>query len=330
MRDRGGRRAARTDREQATSQATAGTESGRILITGANGHLGRRLITRLAGAGRPVRAVVRSERAAETVRALPVQGDVELAVLDYRDPDAMGAAAAGCTGAVHLVGILLEGRGNSYRDAHEATCQALCAATAGSSVARVVYLSIVGAHPDSANACLASKGRAEAILVAGATPALTLRVPMVLGPGDYATRALAAQARARFVPLLRGGASLEQPIDAEDVVSAVLAGLERPGLDDVGLDLAGPECLTRRQLTERAAALHGRRPTVVPVPRWAMLALAGLLEALLPSPPLSRAMVGVLDHDDRVETAEALRRLGIELTALDTTLERYVGPGADS
>jgi uncharacterized protein YbjT (DUF2867 family) len=312
-----------------TGPATTVNEIGRILITGANGHLGRRLITRLAASGRPVRAVVRSERAAEVVRALPAKGDVEVAVLDYRDAEAMRAAAAGCDAAVHLVGILLEGRGNRYEDAHEATCRALASATAGASVRRNVYLSIVGSRPEASNACLASKGRAEAILRAAATPSLTLRVPMVLGPGDFASRALAGQAQAKLLPLLRGGASLEQPIDAEDVVSAIVAGIDRPGLDDVALDLAGAECLSRRELALRAAALYGNRPAVIPIPRWAMLAVAFLLETLLPNPPLSRAMVGVLDHDDRVDTAASCDRLGIHLTALDDTLERYVGPGAD-
>ena len=318
-----------SDQEQKTSQAAAAIESGRILITGANGHLGRRLITRLAGSGRPVRAVVRSQRAAETVRALPLDGDVAVAVLDYRDADALRAAAAGCSAAVHLVGILLEGRRNRYEDAHEATCRALAAATAGSGILRIVYLSILGSHPDSANSCLASKGRAEAILLAATTPALVLRVPMVLGPGDFASRALAGRARARLLPLLRGGASLEQPIDAEDVVSAIAAGIDRPGLDDVSFDLAGAESLTRRDLAFRAAALYGNRPTVVPVPRWGMLTIAFLLESLLPNPPLSRAMVGVLDRDDRARTAEVCERLGIQLTPLDETLRRYVGPGED-
>jgi uncharacterized protein YbjT (DUF2867 family) len=194
---------------------------------------------------------------------------------------------------------------------------------------RILYLGIVGSRPDSANACLASKGRAEAILRAAATPSIALRVPMVLGPGDFASRALAGQARARFLPLLRGGACLEQPIDAEDVVSAIVAGVDLPGLDDIAFDLAGPECLSRRELAQRAAALYGNRPTVVPIPRWGMLAVASLLEALLPSPPLSRAMVGVLDHDDRVETKETCERLGIQLTPLDETLRRYVGPGGN-
>ena len=43
-------------------------------------------------------------------------------------------------------------------------------------------------------------------------------------------------------------------------------------------------------------------------------------------PPVTRAMLGVLNHDDDVDPAEPCRRLGLELTPLDETLRRCVGP----
>ncbi|MFQ5417996.1 MAG: SDR family oxidoreductase [Myxococcota bacterium] len=304
-------------------------EPGRILLTGANGHLGRRTIARIgAGAARPVRAVVRSERAAAVLRALDTGADVEVYVLDYHDEEALTRAADGCDTAVHFVGIILENKHNRFADAHEATCRAMAAAAQRAGLRRIVYLSILGSRPDSPNACLASKGRAEEILLNGSTPAVVLRVPMVIGPGDTVSRQLSNQARSRFVPLLRGGVAVEQPIDAEDVVSAILGALDRPGQEDIALDLAGPESITRRELLERTAALHGNRPTVIPIPRALELFAAAALEAILSAPPLTRAMIGVLDRDDAVETATACGRLGIHLTPLDETLERYVGPKA--
>jgi uncharacterized protein YbjT (DUF2867 family) len=302
-------------------------QPGRVLITGANGHLGRRLLARLAGE-RPLRAVVRSERAARQVAEVPGAPADETVVLDYGDVAALTRAAEGCSHAVHLVGILKEDSTRRYADAHEGTTRALAEAAAARDLTRVVYLSILGSHPDAENACLASKGRAERILLEAKTPALVLRVPMVLGEGDFASRALRGQARARLVPLLRGGASCEQPIYAGDVVEAIVAGVTRPGLDDVALDLAGPEPLTRRELLARSAALHGARPRVLPVPLGLNLALAFLLEKLSANPPLTRAMLGVLNHDDRVDASEACRRLGLALTPLDEVLRRCVGPEA--
>jgi NADH dehydrogenase len=307
---------------------TGPQQQGRVLVTGANGHLGRRLLARLAGK-RPLRAVVRSERAANTLAALPQAGQFETRVLDYADAAALTSAAEGCSHAVHLVGILKEGPTSSYEQAHEATTRALAAASAARGLRRNVYLSILGSHPDSPNACLASKGRAERILLRANTPALVMRVPMVLGEGDHASRALRGQALAPIALLLGGGRSLEQPIYAGDVVEAVVAGVSRDDLgDDLMLDLAGPESLPHRALLERAARLHGRRPRVLPAPLALGRALAFALEKLLPDPPVTRAMLGVLHHDDAVDPGEACRRLGIELTPLDELLRRCVGPEA--
>jgi NADH dehydrogenase len=306
-------------------QTTQADRPGPVLVTGANGNLGRLLIGRALGSNgsRPVRAVVRSERARE---ALAGFADLDLRILDYTDADALTAAAQGCAAIVHLVGILKEGSTSSYERAHETTCAALVRAAERAGVRRIVYLSILGSRPDADNACLASKGRAERILLEGPVPALVLRVPMVLGPDDHASRALRAQARASRVPLLRGGSGREQPIDADDVVAAIFRGVDLPGDEALALDLAGPESLTRRELLERCASLHGNRPGVIPIPFLAENALALLFEKLMADPPLTRAMLGVLDHDDDIDPGEACARLGLRLTPLDETLAKRVGP----
>lgn len=299
-------------------------EQGRVLVTGANGHLGRRLLARLSGE-RPLRAVVRSERAALKVRNA---ADVETLVLDYADADALTQAAEGCSHAVHLVGIIKEGSSSSYEQAHEATTRALARAAEAQGLRRIVYLGILGSHPEARNRCLASKGRAERILLEAKAPALVLRVAMVLGEGDVASRALRGQASAPVLFQARGGASREQPIYAGDVIDALVAGVSRHGLDNLALDLAGPDSTTHRDLVARASALHGRRPRTVPVPLGLVKAVALALESLSKDPPITRSMLGVLDHDDDVDPAPACARLGIDLTPLEETLRRCVGPEA--
>ena len=69
------------DVNQPSSQPGAQTDAARVLVTGANGQIGRRLIERLARSNPrvAVRAVVRSERAAETLQGFPVELFVEAA-----------------------------------------------------------------------------------------------------------------------------------------------------------------------------------------------------------------------------------------------------------
>lgn len=292
-----------------------------ILITGANGNLGRRLIGALAGRV-PVRAVVRSERAAGQLDGSP--GEVDVRIIDYLDQEAMTSAASGCSGVVHLVGIIKESASSSFEDAHERTTSVVVEAARRAGVESLVYLSILGSRPEAANDCLASKGRAEAIIEASGLPALILRVPMVLGEGDYATRALGQRASGRVAFQFRAD-SLEQPIYAGDVLEAVLTGL---GLGDAGAvtgtyDLAGPESLSRRALTHRAAEVLGNRlPSVISLPIGLGMALAGLLERLSSQPPVTRAMLGVLDHDDHIDPGPTLAALGLTLTPLNEALRR--------
>jgi len=295
----------------------------KVLVTGANGHLGRGLVARLAATPGAVRAVVRSQRAADQVAAVAT---VDTRILDYTDEQALGEAARGCTAAVHLVGIIKETRSARYADAHEATCATLAKAASAAGLERIVYLSIFGSSPRSQNACLASKGRAEQILLGGSVPACVLRVPMVLGPGDFASFSLRRQATSRVLPLPGGGRTLQQPIDSRDVIRAVCAALERPAPISGALDLGGPECLSHRRLVARAAALHGRSPTVLSVPLGLARAGVALLERLLAEPPMTAAMFDVLQHDDRIDTEAACKELDLELTPLDDTLRATVGP----
>ncbi len=292
-----------------------------ILITGANGNLGRKLLLALAESGQRARAVVRSPRAAGQIEALGLGPAVDTMRVDYLDEQAMADAMRGCTAVVHLVGIIKEGAASRYVDAHEGTTRVVASAAAASAVERIIYLSIVGTSLTSTNPCLASKARGEEILLAGRVPALVLRVPMVLGEGDYASAALARRARSGFNVLLRG-ASLEQPIYAGDVIAAVVAALGRPEPLSLTLDLAGPEVLSRAELTRRAATSRGATTRILSLPLTFGMAAAWLLEMLSASPPVTRAMLGVLDHDDEVDPGPALEVLGLELTSLDETLAR--------
>lgn len=285
--------------------------SGRYAITGANGNLGVRSIVTL-GADQ-VRALVRSNRAKEDL--LKKFPGLEVCIVDYTDADSLRNALLGCDVVVHLVGIIKETKFSSYADAHERSCDALVAALPDS-IRHIVYLSIVGSETDSHNACLASKGRAESILMAGPVDTTVLQVPMVLGEGDYASAALNRNASKSRAMTFRAN-SLEQPIYAGDVVAAIVAAAQLNGT--ARYLLGGPESLSRRSLIERAAGLRGNNVRVISLPVGFGMMLAWIFERFA-NPPVTRAMLGVLDHDDQIDSVQAIAALGITLTPLDTML----------
>ncbi|MEE3326177.1 MAG: NAD(P)H-binding protein [Myxococcota bacterium] len=305
----------------------------KILITGANGNLGRQLVQRLCqepdrqNSDSPgIRALVRSERAAKMIREMDCPNPPEIMVGDYTDAGSMKEAVSDCDGVVHLVGIIKETSTTSYPQAHEDTCRTLAHVLKDSSVRRIVYLSILGSHSESSNACLASKGRAEALLAGGPCPATILRVPMVLGPDDYASAALRKEAQSKIVSLAGGGRTLQQPIDSCNVIDAILASLKVEHAETRDFDLGGPESMAHRDLIQRAARLYQRKPWTLPIPLPLARFFVGLLEGIGKNPPITRAMFDILQHDDRTDPTSCCEELGISLTALDETLACYVGP----
>ncbi|MCE2461450.1 MAG: NAD(P)H-binding protein [Pseudomonadales bacterium] len=281
----------------------------RVLVTGANGHLGRRLLKELTA---PTRALVRSEAAAST---LADHGDV--GIVDYGDGVRLRDACVGCASVVHLVGIIKESARATYAAAHEESTRNLLRAATDAGVGRIVYLSILGADVDSPNPCLASKARAETILLQSAIPSLVIRVPMVLGESDYASVALLAKARRRVAFEFRAS-SLEQPIYAGNVVDAIRGGLAADGPTGI-LELAGLRSLSRGELIAVASGVGTR---IVSLPLGLGYALAWMLERVSDNPPLTRAMLGVLDHDDDIDPQPGAEALGIRLTGLAETLAR--------
>ena len=290
------------------------------MVTGANGNLGRKLVRELISEGEHVCAVVRSERAATTVREFVTEHEgFEIRIVDYTDVAALKSAAQNADYVVHLVGIIKEGGGATYHDAHEASVTALVQALADRPNVHVTYLSIVGSQPEATNPCLASKGLAENILVSSANPVCVLRVPMVLGEDDYVS--LGLQQR-----VLSGKAvgfrmtSIEQPIYSGDVTLAIRNAAER--CVDLGLDLGGPEALTRAELSIRAGRIFDKDVQVRSLPIGLGKMLAKLLELLQSNPAITPAMLEILDHDDEIDNNQALDALGIDkLTSVDEMLK---------
>lgn len=301
-----------------------------IVVTGANGQLGRALLVELASQGRSnVRALVRSQRARSTIEALSLAPAPDIRIVDYASPKAMEEAIRGAECVVHLVGIIKEMPGTRYVEAHERTCHALALAASRAEARRIVYLSILGASPDSDNACLASKGRAESLLLDDRVATAVLRVPMVLGGNDPASASLRHQARSDTVWLPGGGRTLQQPIDQRDLLRAILSAAEKHPGRHYSLNCGGPECLAHRNLVLRAARLFDASPRIRSIPLWAARAGVALVERVMRNPPVTRAMFDILQHDDRVETEPFRRKLDVELTPLDQTLAELIGPESE-
>ena len=297
----------------------------KILVTGANGNLGKKFI--LSKGEVNVCALVRSEKAKDDlmsfIKANDIQ-DVQIVKCDYLDEQAIKELAKSCSYLLHLVGIIKENKDNGFDVVHKQTTKVLMEAIKGSGIKKCCYISILGAKEDSINACFSSRGFAEKLFLDSYIPSLVLQVPMVLGEGDYASEALKKNALSRINFTFRK-LSLEQPIYAQDIIDVVNIDIKRALEEDhspSGIKtLAGPTSLTRERLIEKTAKQLGVKVKVFSLPLFLGYTLAKICEMLVSKPPITQAMLGVLDHDDDIDPLPSSKELGINLTTLDEMLE---------
>ncbi len=286
----------------------------KIAVTGANSSVGLRLLERAAVEGITVHAGVRSERA---LRSLPRHELISPRVISYQDPDSLDALLEGCDSVVHLAGILIPAKNTGYREANvEATASVAKAARRGV-LHSLVFISVLGASPDSANPYFRSKGEAEEISTGEAPAGVIIRTPILLGPGSAGADALLATVRRGKASLLGGGGYILQPLDVDDLCAAILSACRTP---KAGVyELAGPERIAYRELVLRAAELLGQNVRLGGVPIWIAKLGAALTSRLRGG--ITPAVIDVITTDEAVH-ANADQDLGIALTPLADTLAK--------
>ena len=228
-----------------------------VLVTGATGFVGRRLVPALLEDGHAVRAMTRHPETYDGAGD-PVGGDVF-------DPGSLSEPLAGADVAIYLVHSL-DDREFERKDAEAARAFAAEAAAAG--VSQIVYLGGLGDDDAELSPHLRSRREVERLLGETGVPVTVLRAAIVVGAGGISwelTRQLVKNLPAMVVP--RWVATPTQPIALDDVIRYVVGvtGLEeaRGRVFEIG----GPEPMTYLEMLQVAAEVTaGHRVPIVRVP----------------------------------------------------------------
>lgn len=242
------------------------TENGVILVTGATGYVGARLVTRLLAKGYRVRA---SGRSLARLRNRPWANHpcVELFPADMIDAASIAKACEGCAAAFHLVHSMMPGEGDfEERDREAARNMARAAGEAG--LSRLIYLGGLGEVNPALSRHLRSRAEVAEILSAGKTPVTILRAAMILGAGSASFEILRYLVDRLPVMITPKWVSIEcQPIGIRNVLDYLVGSLETPATTGATFDIGGPEVLTYRELIRIYASEAGLPPRlVIPVP----------------------------------------------------------------
>ncbi len=238
-----------------------------VLVTGATGYVGGRLVPRLLAAGYRVRALGRSPA---KLRSRPWGSHplLELAQGDVLDEESLLRAAQGCWAAYYLVHSMTAA-GQDFAEVDRRAAGNLVRAADAAGLDRLIYLGGLGESDDpNLSGHLRSRFEVARILQAGPVPATVLRAAMIMGSGGAAfeiLRYLVDRLPVMITP--RWVHTPVQPIAVRNVLTYLIGCLEHDETRGQTFDIGGPEVVTYRQLMEiYAEEAHLARRLVIPVP----------------------------------------------------------------
>jgi uncharacterized protein YbjT (DUF2867 family) len=273
----------------------------RIVVTGATGYVGSRLVTALVADGHEVLTATREPARLERMGWFD---DVTPVALDASDAESVHEAFA-AAGQVDVVYYLVHAIGQpGFRDADRAAAGNVAAAAKDANVHRIVYLGgFVPDDPDGAlSEHLTSRAEvAQALTIDGGPEVVWLGAALIFGAGSTSFEML------RYVgdrfPVIPIPAWMDNPIDPisiRDVLHYLVAAADAGQVPAGAYDIAGPDRTSYHALLKTYAQISGKWHTSLPAP-GVNTALASWITAVaLPVPEgLAADLVESLDHPMR-------------------------------
>lgn len=279
-----------------------------IVIFGGTGFLGSEIVRVVSAAGLDVRIAARH---APRESSRGTTGPVRYVTADVTDEPSVKRAVEGASAVVNAVSLYVEKGDTTFEAVHVegAARVARCARDAGAEVH--VHISGLGTDPASRSAFVRARAQGEQAVRDAFEHSVIARPSVMFGRDDSFLTTLEAVTRLPVVPLFGGGETRLQPAYVKDVAAAVARIIADRNRRHPIIELGGAEVLSYRRTVEMVLAHLGRRRPLVPVPFGLWKTLATAL-AVLPSPPLTRDQV-ILMESDNIVTGHAATFSDLEI-----------------
>ncbi|MGM0506701.1 MAG: SDR family oxidoreductase [Bacteroidota bacterium] len=242
-------------------QRETGTK--KILLTGANGYIGRRLLPKLLEDDCIVYCCVRDR---DRFDVSPYNSDrVQVIEADFLKPDTLDSIPADLDAAYYLIHSMTSGK-QSFEELERMSALNFREALSERSVEQVIYLSGI-INEEQLSTHLQSRKAVEEILSDSSFHLTTLRAGIIVGSGSASfeiIRDLVEKLPVMVAPKWLN--TRTQPIAIRNVIQYLVGTLLNRSTYDQNFDIGGPDVMTYREMLQEFARVRGLRRVIVTVP----------------------------------------------------------------
>jgi uncharacterized protein YbjT (DUF2867 family) len=293
----------------------------RIVLLGATGFVGHKLLPELSAAGHSCTVLSRYLMGCRELAVIP---GVEVRQSNIYDDEQLKTHFEAADAVISMVGILNESgrKGTGFNRAHVELAEKIIAACRASGLRRLVHVSALNAGKGSSHYLL-SKGRAEELIRAADDLDSTIVQPSVIfGDGDsFINRFAGLLKLAPVLPLACPEAKM-QPVWVGDVAAAMTRALQDPETFGQTLIMVGPEVFSLHELVEYTATAAGLKRKIIGLPDG-LSRLQGRLMDFVPGKPFSSDNYLSLQVDS-TSVENSLWRFGIRPHSLESIVPGYL------
>lgn len=293
----------------------------RVLVTGATGYIGGRLVPRLLAKGHRLRCVARNPSRLEG-HSWP---GVEIVQGDLEDPAAAAQALQGIDVAYYLVHSMAAGEAFRERDRLMALAFGQVAAAAG--VRRIIYLGGLGDPATVRSKHLVSRQEVGRCLAASGVPVIEFRAAVIVGSGSASFEMIRHLIERLPVMIAPFGVDTRcQPIGIRSMMEYLVEALDHPTAEGV-YEIGGQDVLSYREMMLRYARFRGLRRLILRFPvrtpnlsgRW--MDLLTPIPYSIAQPLLESLQTEVVVRSDRARATFRVRPSGYDV-AVQLALKR--------
>jgi uncharacterized protein YbjT (DUF2867 family) len=291
-----------------------------ILLTGATGYVGGRLLQALERDGHRLRCLARRP---EFLRQR-VSPSTEVVAGDVLDRHSLDAALQVVDVAYYLVHSM--GSGGSFEDDDRRAAQNFAAAAKAAGVGRIVYLGGLGDDTKRLSSHLRSRHEVGRILRESGVPVLEFRASIIIGSGSLSFEMIRSLVERLPVMITPRWVSMEaQPIAIDDVIAYLTAALALPLSEFRIYEIGGADRVSYADIMRGYARRRGTRILMIPVPVLTPFLSSLWLGLVTPLyARVGRKLIESIAHSTVVRDDAALRAFDVRAVGFEEALSRAI------